>query len=291
MMKIDNAVKRITVVLAILIVTIICLTDLASATGISVDAGLTPAQNRWLIRSQLRYTHRDNHPVMSKNEMEMYMAPVVIAYGVRSDFAVMVRQVIKRSEMTMGMNQTTNSGLTDLFVLGKYRLARINTPKYTFGIAPTLGLEIPSGDKDFSSNSWDLLMGCYLSGRMRSLGVDLNVSYNWVGMATTNRSDGDGGDEFSVEGALAYQFALGSSGEFSMAPVIELTYQNMSSDVKNGTVVANSGESVVMLSPGLKVTRSSLILEGLLQIPIWQDQNGLQTERAPGFIIGFRLMN
>jgi hypothetical protein len=121
--------------------------------------------------------------------------------------------------------------------------------------------------------------------------VDLNVSYNWVGIATTSRSDRDRGDEFSVESALAYQFALGSSGEFSMAPVIELTYQDISSDVKNGTSMANSGESVVMLSPGLKVTRSSLILEGLLQIPIWQDQNGLQTERAPGFIIGFRLMN
>jgi hypothetical protein len=47
---------------------------------------------------------------------------------------------------------------------------------------------------------------------------------------------------------------------------------------------------VLYISPGIKFTKSSFILEGLLQIPVWQDQKGALLERGAGAIVGVRFM-
>lgn len=263
----------------------------ASASGISIDAGLTPAANRWVFRSQLRFMERNNDPSPSQREINMYMFPVMVAYGLRPDVTVMIRQALMSREMSVMGRSSTKTGLGDLLILSKYRLVRINTANYTIGIAPTLGLEIPTGKDDFTSNSYDLLFGSFFSGRLRYWRMDLNVTYVWNGMVRTSKAESDPGDEFSVETAFAYQFSVGSNANTTIAPVIESSYQRISSVNKGGNTVANTGESVFLLSPGIKFTWSSLIIEGLVQIPLWQDQNGLQTERAKSFLIGFRLMN
>lgn len=261
------------------------------AAGISIDAGLTPAANRWVFRSQMRFMQRDNDPNPVLPEMKSYMFPVVMAYGLRSDLTLMVRQVIRRSEMTMMGNRSTNSGFTDLFIMSKYRLYRINKPSYTLGIAPTLGLEIPSGSKEFTSDSWDLRMGVFMSGRLRSWGADFNTTYNWTGMAKTGDSSLEPGDEFTIEGALAYQLGWGANANLALAPVIEFSYGRISADTRDNSTVVNTGESVFLLSPGIKFTLSSFMVESLVQFPVWQKQNGLQTERGLSFIIGIRLLS
>lgn len=290
-MPIHKKLARVTFVLIFLIVINTLMAGIVSANGISIDAGLTPAENRWIFRSQMRFMQRNNDPTPLLREMKSNMWPIVVAYGLRSDLAIMLRQALRRNELKMQGQSSSNTGFTDLLVLFKYRLTRVNTPSYTFGIAPTIGLEIPSGNDNFTSNSWDLHIGSFMSGRIRSWGIDLNVGYIWNGMAKTGQADGDPGDEFSVESALAYQYGLGQRANFALAPVIEFSYQSISSDTKDGNPITNTGESVFLLSPGLKVTWSSFIVEGLMQFPLWQKQNGLQTERAPTLLIGFRLMN
>ena len=277
--------------LALLLVTGLFDLRSASAAGISIDAGLTPAENRWMFRSQVRYMQRDNDESEAKRKMEAYIFPVVVAYGLRSDLTVMARQAFVRREMTMMGNQSSSSGLGDLLLLAKYKLLRINSPKYTIGIAPTLGLEFPTGKDEFSSNTYDIRMGGFFSGRMVPLGVDLNITYIWNGMAETGGVETDPGDEFMVQTALAYQMGVGSSSNMAIAPVIESSYLNVSSNSKDGEAIANTGESVLWLSPGFKFTWSSFILESLIQIPVWQNQEGMQTERAPTFLFGIRVMN
>ncbi|MHC4483226.1 MAG: transporter, partial [Planctomycetota bacterium] len=61
-------------------------------------------------------------------------------------------------------------------------------------------------------------------------------------------------------------------------------------DRLSGHDVSNTGESLFFVSPGLKFTKSSFILEALFQIPVWQDQNGSQLERGAGVIVGVRFM-
>jgi hypothetical protein len=261
------------------------------AAGISIDAGLTPAENRWILRSQMRVMERKNDPGSANREMTMHIFPLVVAYGLRSDATVMVRQALVRREMTMGGTTSLKTGLADLLVMAKFRLIRVNKPGYTIGVAPTLGLEVPSGQEEFTSNTWDLNMGCFVSGRIRSLGADLDARYSWAGMAKTGDTTRDPGDDISAEGALAYQIPVGPNADYAVAPVVECSYRKTSPDREDGVEIAGTGESVLLLSPGVKVTRGSLVLEGLIQYPVWQDQVGVQTKRGVGFLIGFRLMN
>ncbi len=261
--------------------------DTVSSTGISADAGLTPAANRWIFKSQFRFMKRDNHPTMQQ-EMKMQMYPIVVAYGLKSNLALMVRQAVMKREMTM---MGSNTGFGDLLIMAKYRLARINKPNYTIGIAPTLGMEFPTGADEFTSNSYDLRFGTYFSARARRLGLDLNISYILNNVATTSDNSIEVGNEFSIVGALGYQLSIGSDATFSITPVVESAYIKILAENENGTDISDTGESLFLLAPGFKITWSSYIFESLLQIPVWQDQNGMQTERTTSILVGIRIMN
>ncbi len=263
-----------------------------SAGGISIDAGLTPAANRWILRSQVRILQRDNNPAAPSMQMEAYMFPVMVAYGLRSDAMIMVRQLYMRREMTMMSKSATSSGLGDLFILGKYRLARVNTSTYTLGIAPTLGIELPTGEDGFTSDSYDLRSGMLMSGRVHSWRMDLNLTYAWNGVALARGTNVDPGDEVAVEAAVARQFSIGKNADIAIAPVLESSYRKLfADDDDDGVTVSNTGESHFLVAPGLKLTRGSFVLEGLVQFPVWQEHEGSQTERSTSVLLGIRLMN
>jgi hypothetical protein len=262
----------------------------ANAAGISVDAGLTPAEDRWIIRTQFRYMQRKDDPTPMNQKMDTYAFPVVVAYGFRPDLTLMVRQTVKHKKMSMGGSISRDTGPGDLFVLGKYKLYRRNTRKYTFGIASTLGLEFPTGDDDFSSETWDLKPGLFTSWRSGPWASDFSVAYKWNGFADRGVGGINPGNELSLDWALAYQFSFGEKARVSLAPVLELSYKNILSDRLHGRDLPNTGESVLYLSPGIKLTVSSFILEALLQFPVWQDQEGTQLKQGTRLIIGTRFM-
>ncbi|MHC4541099.1 MAG: transporter [Planctomycetota bacterium] len=262
----------------------------AIAAGISVDAGLTPAEDRWIFRTQFRYMSRESDPTGMDREMEMYAVPIVLAYGYRPDLTLMVRQRLQHRNMSMAGNISRDSGLDDLFILGKYRLYRRNTREYTFGIAPTIGLELPTGDDDFTSDTWDVQPGLFTSWRRGPWASDFNISYKWNGFSDDDDAGIDPGDELSIDLAVARQFSIAGRADTSVTPVLELSYKHLSSDRRSGDDLANTGESLFFLSPGVKYTKSSLILEALLQVPTWQDQKGVQLEQGVRLIIGARVM-
>ncbi len=64
----------------------VLISENAASAGISVDAGLTPPEDRWIVRTQFRYMERKNGPAPMNKKMETYAFPVVVAYGLRPDF-------------------------------------------------------------------------------------------------------------------------------------------------------------------------------------------------------------
>ncbi len=265
------------------------LTALAHAGGISFDAGLTPAQDRWILRTQIRYMQRSNDPSTMKREMRTVMFPIVLAYGLRPDLTIMVRQAGLSKEMSMAENTDKSSGAGDFFVLAKYRAYRINTPDFTLGIAPTLGIELPTGKTALSSETYDVNTGLFVSLRRGLSAVDSNIAYMWNGFAGGEKNGVNPGDELSFNIACAHQIVIGEKARSSLAPVLEMNYLHVRAD-RGGKDAANSGESVVYLSPGVKFTMSTFIVEALVHIPAWQDQKGAQTERDVGIISGIRYL-
>ena len=262
----------------------------ATASGISVDAGLTPAEDRWILRTQLRYMQRNNDPGPMDRRMERFVWNNVLAYGLKRNLTLMVRQPFLSQDMAMAGTSKSDSGPGDLMVMAKYGIYRRNTAEYTLGLATTLGLKAPTGKDVFSSETWDLKPGVYMSWRNRTWSWDLSLSYLWSGFADDTHDGIDPGDELSLDLALARQFILGEGAEATLAPLVEISCMSIAEDKSFGQKLVNTGESVLFLSPGLKLTVSSFIMEALIQIPVIQDQEGLQPERDTGFITGIRYM-
>lgn len=260
------------------------------AAGISFDAGLTPPEDRWIVRTQMRYMTREHDPTPMDREMTALVFPTVLAYGLRPDLTLLVRQNVRTRKLSTSAGTERTTGFDDLFLLGKYRLYRRNTPDYTLGLAATLGLECPTGHDAFSSETWDLQPGVYLSWRRGRWASDLGAAYNWNGFADRGRDGLNPGDELSLDWALAYQISLGQEARASLAPVLEVSYRDIRQDRRSGSTQANTGESVLYVSPGVKLTLSSLILEALVQVPAWQDQERMQLERGSTLIVGARML-
>lgn len=261
-----------------------------NAGGISVDAGLTPPEDRWIVRSQIRHMKMDTDPTGMGREMEMWAFPLVIVYGLRPDTTLMLRQMIMHREMTMMGSTEKSTGASDLFLLAKYKAYRVNNPNYTFGVAPTLGLDLPTGDSTFGSETWDLLPGLFVSYRSGPWAADATTSYAWNGAADRGKGGVNPGDEFTADLALAFQFSVANRHDMSLAPVVEFSYRHIKEDSISGAPEANTGESVLYVSPGIKWTMSSTIVEGLAQIPVSQNQKGNQLKRDITLILGLRYM-
>jgi hypothetical protein len=253
------------------------------ATGISVDAGLTPAEDRWIVRMQYRQMSMD--AAMHQMNTDMLMA--MVAYGYTRDVTIMIRQMAASRVMSMSGNEKTNSGLTDLAVLGKFGVYRKNTRNIILALAATLALKMPTGAKDISTGTWDWQLGIYGSWRSRRWGNDLNLTYTWndfTGLAPLGIKPGD---VIGLDAAFSYQFSLGSSGKTSLTPVLELNYRHSMANQSDGQDVGGDG-LIFFISPGLKFTYDSFILEALIQNPVIQTyQNSEQYRRG---LIGFRYM-
>lgn len=262
------------------------LAGVVRAGGISVDAGLTPAQNRWIFRTQVRHMKRTGE----MSEMTMYRFPFVLAYGVRPDFTLMARQIVTRRSMTMGGDTGADNGFDDFFFLAKYKAYRRNTRAYTLGVAPTIALEMPTGSDMFSSETWDVAAGLYFSWRSGLWASDLNLGYKWNGIDNRSGVGPLPGDEGNLDWAIAYQHSIGGSAYSSLTPVVELNYEDTRSAKDGGEVLENTGGSVLYVSPGLKYTVSGLIVEGLVKIPATWSLKGTQPDPARVLLLGIRLL-
>lgn len=281
--------RRLVWMLNMFVVAAVMIPSMTSAAGISVDAGLTPAEGRWMLRTQLRYMQRGDDPTPMDRSMNTYMFGNALAYGLRRDLTLMLKQAAVRREMVMAGTTDKDTGLADLFVMAKYRAYRLNTPEQTLGIAATLGLGLPTGGDAFTSDTWDVKAGLYTSWRRGAWASDFNLDHAWLGFAGES-SGRNSGDEMSLDWALAHQFSIGETADVSLTPVVELSYEHISPDRLEDQNVSDTGEDVIHLSPGVKFTRSSFILEVLAQIPVWQEQEGSQLKRDPGVLVGTRFM-
>ncbi len=282
--------KRLFWMLYVVQIALVLVLSDAIAAGISVDAGLTPAEDRWILRTQLRYMERDDDPTSMNRKMDRYTLNIVLAYGLRRNLTLVLKQPVVHQEMSMAGSTSKDTGLANLSLLAKYGIYRRNTPEHTSGGAMTFGLELQTGADAFTAETWDGNSGLCSSWRRGSWASDFNIAYAWIGLADESSRGTNPGDELSLDWALAHQFSIGGEAEVALAPVLEVSYKNIGQDRLYSHDVADTGETILYISPGLKFTKSSLILEALAQIPVWQEQEGSQLKRSTGGFVGIRFM-
>lgn len=245
------------------------------AGGISVDAGLTPGQNRWMFRTQYRFMEMEN-PMMT---MENHMVPIVFAYGVSSSFTLMFRTIYVNRIVKMNSN-VQNRGLNDSYLLFKLKVYRKNTEKYIFGIAPYIASNIPIGNSEISERTWNPDFGLSISYRPRPWSIDFTSSYSLIDVL--NKTDISERNNLSLNIAFSSVIPFKNSN-IALSPVFELTYNKELGDGINS-------QELLFLSPGLMFIKSSIILEVLYQNPIFQQSNESLMKSKSRYLIGLRYM-
>jgi hypothetical protein len=289
-MPVEKQMKKIALLLCLVLIGMISFSSTAMAQGISVDAGMTPGEDRWMFRTMVHQMNRGNDPGPMGQSMRSYKHNNVLAYGFRRNLTLIFKMPVLYRQMTMAGTTMDQSGRSDSTVAVKYSIYRRNTMAYTLAIASTLGVKLPSGVEPVYSETLDLQPGLYLSMRFDRWASDLALEYSWNGLVVNRADKINPGNELAANWALAYRYSLGDSGNIAYAPVLEFTYKNIAANSLSGDALADSGESVLYLSPGIKLTVSSLVLEALLQVPVWQQQTGMQLERGNAVLAGIRYM-
>ncbi|MCH8316897.1 MAG: hypothetical protein IIA88_00125 [Bacteroidetes bacterium] len=252
---------------------------LVYADGISVDAGLTPAQDRWILRSQYRLMNMYN----SGTETYIHSFPLVVVYGVTSNITLMMRQSYMIKNVIFN-EKTSQNGLNDPYILLKIKAFRKNTSKYTFGIAPTIATNIPVGNNQISNNIWSPKTGVNCSFRHRFWLFDLNVSYTFQDL--NNKATKSYNDILNINSAFSRLFPFKNNSDILISPVMEFSYLHEFNTVNTGIFTAKK----LFGSPGVKFVYSSFIFEALYQIPLYQNTSEAVMKSRGNFIIGIRYM-
>ncbi len=243
------------------------------AEGISVDAGLTPAQDRIIVRMQ----YRNIINFMGDNRMVMHMMPVLVAYGLSPDITLMMRNGYR----AVGENETMmemESQWMDPFLMGKVKLYRLNARNYTIGVAGFAGSSFPVWSSS-EEKTYSPVVGLNASFRPGLWSFDLNNAYEWVNYHAGEKQSET--RQMQLNLAISRNIILPGIDNWIFAPVQEFSL------VRNNPASGES-HSFGFISPGFQFVSPHVKFEGLYQIPINSSKTAL--DYGGRLIVGLRFM-
>lgn len=244
------------------------------AEGISVDAGVTPAQDRIVVRLQ----YRNMVSQMGSNDMVMHMMPVVFVYGLSSDVTVMLRNVYRAVGTNETMMEMDNRWM-DPFLMGKVKLYRRNTRDYSLGVAGFAGTSFPVLNSSVSK-TYSPVVGINASFRPGLWSFDLNNAYEWVNYNAEESQSA--ARQLQINLAVSRNILLPGIENWVVAPVQEFSFAR-------NNPVSGTSNSFGFISPGIQLVSPNIKLEGLYQIAINNSETtGLKNGNR--FIFGLRFM-
>jgi hypothetical protein len=243
------------------------------AEGISVDAGLTPAQDRIVLRLQYRNILNQ----MGGNDIVMHMMPVVVVYGLGSDVTVMMRNVYRAVGTNETMMEMDNRWM-DPFLMGKVKLYRRNTRVYSLGVAGFAGTTFPILNSSVSK-TYSPVVGVNASFRPGLWSFDLNNAYEWVNYNTEENQSA--AQQLQINLAVSRNIFLPGIENWILAPVQEFSF------ARNNPASGESN-SHGFISPGFQLVSPHVKFETLYQIPVNSSKTAL--DYGGRLILGLRFM-
>jgi len=103
----------------------------------------------------------------------------------------------------------------------------------------------------------------------------------------TQKDDFKFGNEFRADVAGVYDLWT-KTGGWSLQPVLELNLLNVAKDQEDGRGIANSGGTILYLSPGLRFNVAPVSLGILFKLPAWKDLNKQSEQQGAEGLEKFR---
>ncbi|MBI2481115.1 MAG: hypothetical protein HYV60_21510 [Planctomycetia bacterium] len=255
---------------------------LSGNTGINTDTAIAPGEGQTIYRTQLRFLQSHSSPGSVERDINVLVNPQVLAYGVREDLTVFGVVPLAKRDGTVrpstppgALTEVDDFGVADMRFFAKYRLREDDQPGETTRWSVFGGLEIPTFDKNFSSDSWDPFVGTVWTYQSLEWGLDLDWFWNF--------NTGEGvfkHDEMRYDAAYTYVQLTGQNLDdrfWQLNSVFEI----------NGSYLTDNSH-VVNAAPGFQLALERMIVEASLQLPVIREvRNGIEPDYV--FAIGTRI--
>ncbi len=248
-----------------------------SAAGLNTNVALTPPEGGWIIRAQWRYSSLGDDPTPLGRKVDLSLQPITVVYGVTADLALQATIPIVYRKIAFGSGvERSDTGVGDIPLLAKYRFYQKDEPGVTTRWAAIGGLEVPTFDDAFSSESFDPIIGTVWTHQQRDWWIDWDVLYKF------NTAGGlDGDDELRGDVAASVRLLDGESdtiGPWGLYAIAEVN-ANYFTD----------GSVQVFGSPGIQFITPNVILEAGVQLPMLQDLAAPRLEQDFTVVLSVRV--
>ncbi|MEC9374242.1 MAG: hypothetical protein VYC34_10380 [Planctomycetota bacterium] len=253
--------------------------------AINTDAATQPSTGHWQVRQQFRYEQLDEDPTGLGREVDEVTSKTLIAWGARRDLAFTLTVPVKYSETSFGDGSDDDAfGLDDIVLQGKFRFFQNDVgPVDTTRASVIAGIEIPTGDDDFSSDGWNPMIGAVLTHIRGRHGFSLDAIWKFTtdGVANPVQFGDSSADALRYDGAYLFRLAPAewqAETHGAWYAVGEL----------NGRYETN-GDHQIFFSPGVMYEARRWVFEASVQIPVYQElDHRLESEFV--FVLGGRLL-
>ncbi|MCA9282745.1 MAG: transporter [Phycisphaeraceae bacterium] len=250
------------------------------------QAATQPAKGRLSIREQFMLMRMDNDPSGEDREVRQTMLHTIIDYGLTGNQSLSLRLpvIFRRINDDDQHGRFHEDGIGDLTAIWKYRLWQHDTgPIGTKRFSIFAGAEIPVGNEDLTSDSFDPIIGVVYTQVQGRHGLNVDASWKFT---TGGDDDGTG-----VGDSLADLLRVNASYLYRIAPEQYQSDTNASwyAVAELNGMYETNGDTEVMLSPGLLYEHRRWAAEIGVQLPILQDVDH-RLEHEWVFIVGVRFL-
>lgn len=251
----------------------------ALAGSIHSDVALTPREGGHILRLQYTYSEADAHADIQQINRSTVRATYI--YGLRANLALLisapyVNQQVDRIAGRSGRVEEAHDGVGDVTLLAKYRFWQHDAgPQQTQRWAVLGGMRLRSGDANFSSDSYDPIVGTVFTWRSGRKFFDADLVYRFGTGSGKSRLD-------TLRYDLAYSYRL-APAEFQPG---RNTEWNLVAEL-NGRY-RSDGAHELLLSPGLQFVMERCTLEASIQWPVVQNLARDEAEIDFRLVMGVR---
>jgi len=244
---------------------------------INTDVALTPPKGGSIFR--LQYVYSESGGSGDVQHVNASIMKGTYVFGLKENLALFLTAPYIHREIDVvkpqrGRFERSDTGVADLTFLAKYRFWQDDRrPGETLRWAALGGVNIRSGDSDFTSDSYDPIVGTVFTWQRDRGWLDADLVYQFNTGGGKSRHD-------AVRYDVAYSYRL-MPGRFEPGNAWELD----AVAELNGRYITD-GSHEIFLSPGLQFITTRWIFETSLQLPVIQDIDGPETDYR--FVVGFR---
>ena len=237
---------------------------------------MTPNKGGLILRLKGVYANAEASGII--RDVDTFKIVSVLAYGLREDLSLFLRMPLRYDEVdTTGPGgKHDHFGFEDFTLFIKYRFWQKDTsPSDTYRVAWLAGLDVRTGDSQFSSDSYDPLTGFTFTRHRGRHHMNGDTIYQLNTGSGLSRAD-------SLRYDLAYsyrfypeRFEPGHAFQWDIVGEI------------NGEYLTD-GSHEVFLSPGVQYSLQRWRFETSIQLPVVQDLGPGRPEANYRIVTGFR---